>query len=617
MEEMNKNNNKIDKKNKRKNNKVKRQISIFTIMLWVFLISTMITITVNSTKKINSLEVTDENWNIGLVMFDRSSDTPNEAITDFTWNAENSNERKQLCMQINYACTTNKGYAPGEIEIEIPGIAKDSFSEYWRNYDRYKLDNGKFICFYEFWLRNSVTIAADKLTVTAKKYDWSYSYDEETNIYTFMNNMEIAENEHFEGTIQIVYNLEPKFRIKTNLEFIAKIKENIKNAEEIIAKESNVCNFHYTSTKTEYTLKKYGAVAPNADYTKIEDILDDYYWVGYGFNVSCNYFKDVISAYGENQELIKHINSNEIIYCIKEELPEGCVLYDGGFDKVEPKENNTYYYLRNSNSWNDYSCYVGYPKDRYNEGDKITNTAELWGRYEDEEEMQKLAEASRTESLVAFDFEYKGDLYGIKKMTRNNRSEDIYKNKIKFSKGECEFYICSQAFYTDNPMDVEIGDDLLYITRENGEVTKLEDDEYNFTRIGIPVFYTYNKYSGNSGDKLIGYNYEVQVRYKDVSEYVVYSEGVTSDKGEYITFDREDIVGIKVVIKDLDKTLYCDLSEYHRGIQVNMNIYTENCDLGKLYNFAYLQVYKKDESGNRTLVNEPTFVCYSTESSDL
>ncbi|MDO4283000.1 MAG: hypothetical protein Q4D02_05115, partial [Clostridia bacterium] len=591
---------KEDKPKKISQNKTKRkrQTSIITVFLWLFLIATMVIITATGMKNKNALEVEDNNWNITLVMYDRSSDTPNQALTDVTWNATSKNETKQIAMQINYACTTGKAYQPGEIVIEIPGIAKDSFSEYWRSFK--STDSSS----YEKWLAENVVVAADKDTDTVKQYDWSYSYNETTNTYTFTNNNVIAENEHFEGTIQIVYNLLPRFKIQTDLEFQAKIKENIENQKEIIAMNSNICNFHYTSIKYKYGLSNYATAGAKTDYTKIEDILDDYYWVRYTFS-SSYYSTGVINAYDEDNNVIK--NDHYYYKCIKEKLPEGCVLYDKNLNKIEPVEGNTYYYLYSSySSYYSFFYYVGYPKSEYNEGDRITNTAELWGRYEDEEEMQKLAESSSTVQIVEFDFEYKGELYSILKEGHN---VPPYINEIKNGRAVPYWSISATAFYTGSKMDVEIGDDLLYITRENGDVTKLEDSEYNFTKITIPTFYTYNKYSGSRGEALIGYEYDLQVRYKDEKEYVSYETGITSNSSKTITFDREDVVGIKLVIKTLDKTLYST-----GNITAYTNIHTQDCKVGYIYNFDYLQVYKKDEEGNRTLVNEVTKDSYKTPS---
>lgn len=74
-------NEKVETKKKRKN-KLKRQVSLFTIILGVFFIGTMIIITVNSTKKTNALELDDE-----IVKEKISDEVANEEI--FTLQADN------------------------------------------------------------------------------------------------------------------------------------------------------------------------------------------------------------------------------------------------------------------------------------------------------------------------------------------------------------------------------------------------------------------------------------------------------------------------------------------------------------------------------------------------
>ena len=608
---------KIPTENKKKH---KRKVSIFTVFLWLFLIIVMSVITIGTLTEKNAIEVTDNNWNISLVMYDRNSDTPNQAITDFSWEPTNEDETRQLTMQINYACTTGKEYKPGEIRIEIPGIARDSWSEYYRN-----KTGGNYTEIYDRWLENYVVVAADKINSNSKQYDWSYYYDEENNLYIFTNNMTIAENENFEGTIQIVYNLYTRFRIETDKEYQAKIKENIQS-DEIIAMESNICNFHYKGTKKTYSVSQSAYPNSISDYSKIEDILEDYYWVEYTFYNSND--KGIINTFDNQNDLLEQNDSKE---CIRVELPENCVMYDRILNKVEPKEGNLYYYLlttdTNAVGAPEYAYYVGYPKDEYQEGDMVTNTAELWGRYEDEEEMQKLAETTTQTSLVAFNFEYKGELYSIRKYEDTSR---CYLHLVQSEGGETTgWQIEIDAFYTDSLMDVEVGDDLLYIRRKNGDLTRLSEDEYYFSHLDIPVFYTYNKYTGNKGEKLIGYEWDVQVRYKGTDEYVTYKTGVTgegenfvyttgrikhnSTLNDHIEFDTKNIVGIKVIIKDLDKTIY------NAEIRPYINIHTQDCQEGydNLYNFSFLQIYHKNADGSRNLINEPTLDSYSTESTRL
>ena len=600
---------KLEKENK----KSKRKVSIFTVFLWLFLVITMSVITIGMFTQKNAIEVTDNNWNISLVMYDRSSDTPNQTITDFSWNATENNETKQLTMQINYACTTGKEYKLGEIIIEIPGFAKDSFSEYWRNNEKFST-YPTTLSFYDYFLTNNVVIAADEENSNDKQYDWSYSYDKENNLYIFKNNMVIAENEHFEGTIQIVYNFGTNFKIKTDLEFQAKLRENIKS-DTIIAMESNICNFHYTSTKRTYKVWELVYPAPSTDYTKIEDILDDYYWVKYIFNADYQ-GESFIKTDGVIEAL--DVNKDSLGYGyvgIKEEFPEGCVVYDRDLNKIEPVEDNKYYYLKTNSNYSSYyesknaMYYVGYPKSDYQVGESVTNTVELWGRYEDEEEMQKLAENTKTVQLEELDFEYYGELYSISKRIYQT-SGGSYINKIQSGQGMNNgWYINSKVFYTGNKMDVEIGDDLLYTTRKSGEITKLQDNEYYFISVYIPVFYTYNKYSATAGDKLIGYDWELQVRYKNTDEYVTYATGVT-EKSQTLTFNNKNVVGVKIIIKDLDKTLYNTYGS-SESIRLYTNVHMQDCVVGgAVYNFDYLKVYHKDEEGNRTLVNEPTLESY-------
>ena len=160
--------------------------------------------------------------------------------------------------------------------------------------------------------------------------------------------MLIQQNENFEGTIQIVYNLYPRFKIKTDLEFQAKIKENIQS-DEIIAMESNVCNFHYTSIKSSYSFQISARAAEKVDYTKIEDILNDYYWVRYSYKYPRVNSGVIKSSDGSNEFMLDF--SNYKYDCIKQNLPEGCVIYDQDLNKLEPQEENTYYYLKNSVSF--------------------------------------------------------------------------------------------------------------------------------------------------------------------------------------------------------------------------------------------------------------------------
>ncbi len=574
-------------KNKLKEKKkYKRNVSIFTIFLWLFLITIMSTITIGSLNQKNAIEVTDENWNIELMMYDKSSDTPNQAMTEFTWAPENEGDTKQITFQINYTCLLGKSYEPGELEIYFKTLNdKDNFSESHQT-DRLSVSH-------------TTGYAIDG-------YDWNSKYDSDTKTYIFTNNYSIESGENFQGSIQIAYELEPIFKIQTDLDISVTLKENIENADTIITATSNVCNFHYIGNKKSYVLYELGGAAPEIDYTPIEDIVNDYYWVSYDFYVEKNN-GGVLNAYGSQNEFVKRFvdYSYGNIECIKETFPDGCVIYDKDLNKVEPQYDNIYYLATRgaigSRYYNNY--YVGYPKDSYNEGDKIVNTAELWGRYEDETEIQKLAEDSVEVRLRDLNFEYTGELYSLVKDSVDNYTyQEIVRSGVK----DLEWTISPIAFYTGSKMNIEIGDDLLYLTDKDGNYVKLTDDEYYFTQISIPVFRSYDKYNEGNGEILTGYEWELQVRYAGTDEYVTYETGLT-EQGAYLYYlENEKIVAMKLIIKDLDKTLYSG------QIRVEINVHSPNIegvsDLSnrsvKLNNFDYMIVSTIDENGEKKVLND-------------
>ncbi len=560
------------KKLKENKKKRKRKVSIFTIFLWLFLIVTMSVITIGMFTQKNAIEVTDENWKVELMMYDRNSDTPNQPITDFTWNATNESDTRQLAMQINYTCLTGKAYAPGELQICIPS---------WNQKTNFSEENQ----------RESLKVTS----AIGNSDNWKYQYDRNSNMYVFTNLYSIESGENFQGSVQIVYDLKPIFKIQTDLEVSATLKENIQNADTIITATSNSCHFHYNGNKKNYTLTKGSYINSNTDYTKIDAIVNDYYWARYEFSTSTDL--NIIKALDENSSPIVYNQANK---CIKEVLPEGCVLYDENLDPVEATENNEYYYL-----YTDKFYYVRYPKSKYNEGDKITNTAELWGRYEDEEEMQKLAEDSVETTLTNLNFEYTGNLY---ELSKENVDFSTYQSIVRYGLQDLEWSLSPIAFYTDSIMDVEIGDDLLYADNENEDPVKLSDDDYHFTKIYIPVFHSYNKYNGSNGEVLNGYEWELQVRYAGQDEYVSYQTGVTGNSQKYIYFERKDIVGIKFIIKNLDKTLY------DGEIKVFTNIHTTKIkalpshgESSRVYNYDYMIVSTTDENGEKKILNESAY----------
>ncbi len=101
--------------------KRKRKVSIFTIFLWLFLITTMSTIVVSSLSQKSALvDISDDNFEIVLDMYEDNGD---EKKQDITWNATSDTEEKTVTLQVTYRnADVQKRYEPGELQITLDGM---------------------------------------------------------------------------------------------------------------------------------------------------------------------------------------------------------------------------------------------------------------------------------------------------------------------------------------------------------------------------------------------------------------------------------------------------------------------------------------------------------------
>ena len=101
--------------------KRKRKVSIFTIFLWLFLITTMSTIVVSSLSQKSALvDISDDNFEIVLDMYE---DKKKKKKQDITWNATSDTEEKTVTLQVTYRnADVQKRYEPGELQITLDGM---------------------------------------------------------------------------------------------------------------------------------------------------------------------------------------------------------------------------------------------------------------------------------------------------------------------------------------------------------------------------------------------------------------------------------------------------------------------------------------------------------------
>lgn len=386
--------------------------------------------------------------------------------------------------------------------------------------------------------------------------------------------------------------------------------------------ESNALDFHYIRTYTHpwkkdtYYLRK--SANKILSYDGLPQNADEYIWVKYNMNFDYGY------SYYPNIGLHKQLDHN---IEIRDDVPEGCLVYDAEGNKLSPRYDNTYvfdYNLYNANRGTHYntsfSIYVGYPKEIYNEENNnliVENIADYYGVYASETEFEHITQGKVRVNLADYRFSYSGDLYGIRKQSGVHSNGFRYQDIVAENTGDSNqssWHLRPQARYTGTPMTVKIGDDLLYATDKNEEYKKINDEDYYFTQIDMPSLKNGNKETIKAGSV----ECELWVRYVGNTEFSLYEEftnnnGGNDTSGRYKDrwyFSKEDkVVGWYFLIKDLK----CSLDQSSNSFSCYMKFIKKDIPQnGTLYNFANLEVYFKNEQGELILQNEPDRSSYDS-----
>ena len=158
-------------------------------------------------------EPSTDNWELGLVFYDSSVDNGKTPLTSIDWDASDggygTGTPRVITVQINYkntnAVTT---YQPGELKLKIDGLLK-GISTNGETGSSARLSN-----FTLSWV-----IGANDATHTG--YDWNYAANYTYPAFsstplnisdiTFTNANIIEEKSNFEGSIQMVYTVTPRY----------------------------------------------------------------------------------------------------------------------------------------------------------------------------------------------------------------------------------------------------------------------------------------------------------------------------------------------------------------------------------------------------------------------
>lgn len=381
---------------------------------------------------------------------------------------------------------------------------------------------------------------------------------------------------------------------------------------------SNTISFNYTRTYIHpWEYKEYPITLTAEKITSWDNLSKDYYWVKYKFKY----------PHDSSTSGYPYIPVHYWKFYIYDEIPEDCIVYDLNFNKIEPIDGK--YILNDDFDVQTASgvryIYVGYPKKNYNEENnnlEITNTGKAYGYYANNlDDLVYLSSDSVTINLNEFEFTYTGELYSLKKgfSADNLYYQSLTGEDINIGdKGTPNFSLNPMSIYTGTPLTVRFGDDLLYITDENSNYRRLEDEEYYFSNIN---FRNYNLENGHGNTITEGkYNCELWVRYAGTEKYILYEKftngngGTTTDtdtdgNGVWNFTKEQKIVGFYFQINDMTESIKCQYSPLYGYVKINNS--SNIAKTGTIYNFSNIQIFTRDNNGSLVLQNEPSIDSYS------
>ena len=364
----------------------------------------------------------------------------------------------------------------------------------------------------------------------------------------------------------------------------------------------------YTFTKTASKISALDGLSTGLPET---DKVSDYIWVKYTFKTN---------AFSNGNSNYPYIKTNQVLF--KDEFPEECIVYDENINLLSSENNNIYTVSDSETSYSNSaygyvysaSLIVGYPRTIYNDltGNlEITNYADMYAIYGDSSEEIYQYTDDVSINLANFEFTYTGNLYGIGKAIYDSKNNPLYYESITgldpILNNSTKFYLAPRIVYSGKPMDVKIGDDLLYITGNDNNYRKLQEEEYYFSLVSTPCWFV-----NGHGNKIPAgkYNMELWVKSANDSEYILYDSFTNNCNdsrgyGKIWRFTEEQkICAYYFLIKDLEESIKMPYEGFFNTVTINnaQNI----ANSGIIYNFSYLQVYV-----DGILQNEPPLDSYS------
>ncbi len=437
-----------------------------------------------------------------------------------------------------------------------------------------------------------VAIAADKASETEKIYDWSYTYDSTTCLYTFTNNAASYKDTVFEGMFEIVWSVDSGSSVDGYEKTLRATLSTI-NGEETFSNEITYSQirekFLYTLTPKSESDNTYNPASRVYSAEGMTGLIEegkedrDYTFVKYS-SFTYTYQQKARSLVGHEYNYYGDpLTTDWSIW-----IPEGTNICDEKgnvgssssfqltgqtkeIDGITYREwevhNKTIFDKYHANYLVDNSLifYAAYPKELY-QGENVTIYLEGHGTYYDETEATRYAEQSYTIKTDDYDFLTPGDYgcgvtdYGIGNSYVSQHCTDCwYHGAVSaedVNESKRDYYSAIVFSYNLNEVNsFEIGEDVFKVLTTNDTYRTLSDNEYHITSITIPQENTLYCINGfRVAPK--SYDVEVYVRRAGQTAYERYpTNGLKFGSSSHtVSFADTDIVAASVKFIDLDQS---------------------------------------------------------------
>lgn len=366
-------------------------------------------------------------------------------------------EEKTIRLSVSYASTeVTDGYEAGSIMITVPGIGDA----------------------YRFGTMEATSVAADVADATEKTYDWSYSYDAETDVYTFANNNSISAETNFLGSFEILWTMDSRDTVHGyQKDIVASISAQSTTQTEAQTAESNAVSFRFTSATDVYSVSSAFGALTCAD--GLPEDYENYIWVEYEFA-------------GDVEPAARGLSSAAYVLTLEEDAVLQSVRSAYGYDRAyEALEDGSFRIVRSvgEDSWvwqYEPIVIVGYPKATY-DGVSTSLGIQLVGQYYETDAEQVLAEATVDHVLAEQDyaFSYEGELYSVDKSS--SIEVDALEYDTLFDGVTVEYYLSATArIAPGSDYTVSLIDDFQDVLLNDGTIYELEKYDYYVQKVEIP-----------------------------------------------------------------------------------------------------------------------------------